>query len=182
MPRAKRPRAELAISIKVTDLKTRDELIAADFLMGFCRPTVVGDAGDRHTGPLCREYFEPGSAIEREGRSALLRILRSTEPLSSGIRKYLADLFDHEGSGDRHAVLEPRDKRQQSDRSSDAHIANYFYRRKRTDPIKSAEDAAVHFRVSRKTIYKALDRHYEALERHKKLRKKKPPTVTPKPD
>jgi hypothetical protein len=103
----KSPRLIIACSIRTNrELRTSDELIAADFLKGFCRPTI---------GLLHREYFEPGSDLEREGRRAFLRVMRSEEPLSRAVREYLADLFDPDGRGDdRHAVLELRNKSRKS--------------------------------------------------------------------
>jgi hypothetical protein len=163
----KSPRPIITVSIKTNrKLRTSDELIAADFLKGFCRPT---------TGLLHREYFEPGSDLEREGRRAFLRVIRSEEPLSRAIREYLADLFDPDGADDRHAIIELRNKKQKVSRSpAGAQVAKYVDQLSKTKgPVKTAESAADYFGVSRKRIYELL-----RIERQR--RKKKSPAVTPK--
>jgi hypothetical protein len=83
MPVKKRRRpVELAISVKLhVDLKTRDEWLADEFLWGSYEASLTG-------------LFRKRRYLENDGRQALLRILRSDQPLSTTLRKRLAELFD----------------------------------------------------------------------------------------
>ena len=138
------------------DLKTRDEWLADYFLWGETPPSV---------DLVRRKYPKRGSEIEAEALHALLQILRSDEPLSTTIRKRLADLFDPTSSAERHIKIGYRKRGQRTKPWADAHIASYVRFVEKSGGGRDAAVAAAErqFGLARSNIYAALERHEQRL-------------------
>jgi hypothetical protein len=145
---AKRWLNEIAVSVKMNvDLKTPDEWRADYFLWGHTPAT---------QGLFHRKYPQEGTDDERLARQALVRVLRSSEPLSRTLRTRLAELFEPRSAiVERQLTFKRRRGRPKS--RSNKQVANYV-NRKTKDGGKEAAVAAAQerFGLSRKQIYKKL--------------------------
>jgi hypothetical protein len=143
----------LDISIKLNvDLKTADEWLADFFLWGDSPPTF---------GRIKRRYPKPGDE-EREALQALLRVLKSEQPLSRTLRNRLAELFDPDSTkAERHLKIKFRRSGHQSQQRQDAQIARYvsFQEKKHGKNEAAIRDAQTRFELSRSKIFEALNRH-----------------------
>jgi hypothetical protein len=146
----------LFLSVKLNaDLKTPDELLADYFLWGNLSATF---------GLFRREYPEivwgkyPQKAIdERLAREALLRVLRSPEPLSRTLRSRLAELFDPQSKIAQRQLVFKRRGRGKPASISNKQVADYVDRLARNGTKKAAVAAAIdQFGLSRKQIYAKL--------------------------
>jgi hypothetical protein len=157
---AKMPKLTYVPVMFGVDLKTRDECLAHDFLWGETTPT----------SELVRTtYPQRGSEQEALGLQAFLRILRSDQPLSTTIRKRLADLFDPSSSAERCIKIAFRKKGHRPQPLADDHIAGYIsYVEKNAGGGREAAvaDAKQNFGLSRSKVYEALARHER---RHQKV-------------
>jgi hypothetical protein len=131
-----------------------DDLLADDFLWGWVNPTIKTRS---------RSYFAEGGALELKGRQALIRVLRSDQPLNQLLRRHLAELFEVKSTAaERKLVIAFRRDRKRSNPMVKQDIANFVERtceelagQPKAMTIAIAE-AAQHFGVTTKTIYKHL--------------------------
>jgi hypothetical protein len=143
----------ITVTMKPMDLKTHDELLADHFLWGWIDPTIKFRS---------RKYLKKGD--ELEARQALIRVLRSDQPLNPILRKHLAELFEvNSAATRRQLVFKPRQTRKRSDPMRAQDISNFVNRARKELPGQRNVDAAVeaakeHFQLSRKTIYKQKQR------------------------
>jgi hypothetical protein len=160
---AKRP-FEIAVSVKLNvDLKTDDEQMADLFLWGSTPATF---------NLLRRKYLNKDYETEAElkARQALIRLLRSSEPLCRTLRTRLADLFDPESTAERELVFKHRRGRGRPALSAaDSQVAHWVDRQMKQhfDGRKMipgvGKDAAVsaaeeRFGLSRGEVYNKLKR------------------------
>ena len=144
------------------DLKTPDEWLADYFLWGETPPSFE---------LVRKSYPKRGSEQEAQALQALLRILRNDQPLSTTIRKRLADLFDPSSTADRCIKIEFCKKGNRPQPwEPDAQIAGFINFVEKTGGGREAAVAAAQqqFGLSRSKIY-------AALARHKRRRQKVPP-------
>jgi hypothetical protein len=139
----------LSVTVKPFDLKTNDDLLADGFLWGWINPTFKTRA---------RSYFAEGGALELKARQALIRVLRSDQPLSPTLRKHLAELFEVKSTTtERRLVFALR-----SNSMAKQDIASFVKReRDELGGEKNADGLAIsraaeHFGVTAKTIYKHI--------------------------
>jgi hypothetical protein len=154
MPTKPRRFRELAVAVKWNvDLKTPDEWMADEFLWGHSEAPVGG--------LLRRKYLKSGSDEERMARLALVRVLRSERPLSSTLRKRLAELFDESTIGERRLVLQFRRKGKRPHHMANAQVANYVDRQIRQGVKTEAAVALAmeHYGLSRKAINDMRRKH-----------------------
>ena len=135
------------------DLKTRDEWEAYYFLMGAAQQ-------GRPESPLVHRKYLQG---EREcmGRQALVRLLRSDRPLSTYLRKKLADLFDNlSDAAERRLILGFRGEGNRSKPWGNAQVAGYVaYKSKQLSKTDAIADAALFFELDEKTIGRMISKH-----------------------
>jgi hypothetical protein len=143
-----RPEDEISVSVKwKVDLKTPDEWRADYFLWGYQPPTL---------GLFRREYPKKGED-ERLAREALVRVLRSPQPLSKTLRDRLAELFDAQSTlAERQLVFTRRRGRPKS--RSNKQVANYVQHKTRESGKREAgvQAAMEKFKLSRKQVFKKL--------------------------
>jgi hypothetical protein len=128
----------LSVTVKPFDLKTNDDLLADGFLWGWINPTFKTRA---------RSYFAEGGALELKARQALIRVLRSDQPLSPTLRKHLAELFEVDSTATgRRLILAYRRNRKRSNPQAKLDIVG-FVERKREELAgeKKAAGRAVSF-------------------------------------
>jgi hypothetical protein len=151
---AKRRTIELAVTLKSLDLRTDDELLADTFLWGW------GEA-DNAVGMISRRYFKKRAGDE--ARQALLRILRSNEPLSRTLRNHLAELFEIKSDiAERMLEFAFRPDRRRSNPMARRQISHFValkekeYAGQPKARTRAVLDAAEYFGVTTKTIWKHL--------------------------
>jgi hypothetical protein len=151
------------------DLKTQDEQKAYVFLRGRVPPT---------NKVRERKYLPEGGAFELDARQALIRVLRSDQPLNPILRKSLAELFEVKSTiCERRLVFLPR-TRANPFRKLD--ISEFFKRRleelagRPKARSNAASDTAKHFGMSKQKMYDHLD---PDLKRQHAGRKKSPPAA-----
>jgi hypothetical protein len=136
-------------SVKLNaDLKTPDERLADYFLWGSVSAT---------RGLFRREY--PQKSIdkrdERLAREALLRVLRSPEPLSGTLRSRLAELFDPQSKIAQRQLVFKRRKGRPVSTAANKQVAYHVARLAKNGGKEAAVAAAEkQFKLSRKQIYK----------------------------
>jgi hypothetical protein len=146
---AKKLDYEISVSVKWTvDLKTPDEWRADYFLWGHTPPTL---------GLFRREYPKKGKD-ERLAREALVRVLRSPDPLSRTLRDRLAELFDPQSKLAERRLVFLRRRRGRPKSRSNKQVANYVHRKTKESVKKEAavEEAMKKFKLSRKQVFQKL--------------------------
>jgi hypothetical protein len=149
---AKKPRPPIEINVSIkrnVDLKHPDEWRADYFLWGHTPPTL---------GLFKKEYPKEGTHDESLARQALLRVLRSPEPLSRTLRNRLAELFDPLSAlAERQLVFKRRRSGRPPDPRTNKQVANYVASKAKDGGKEAAVAAAQEkFGLSRKQIYKKL--------------------------
>jgi hypothetical protein len=130
---------------------TEDEMAANDYLWGFT---------DTSAGLAETIYLEKiGEHAVRKCRRALVRVLRSEQPLNKVLRNHLAELFD-DASKATHRILEigNRKKGGKPNRSAERQVGKYIESRRRVGIKQEAaiEEAMKRFHVARSTVLKHL--------------------------
>jgi hypothetical protein len=149
---AKKSRQSIGLFVSVkwkVDLKTPDEWRADYFLWGQTPPT---------PGLFRREYPIEGTEDERLAREALVRVLRSPEPLSRTLRSRLAELFDPQSAiAERQLVFTRRRKGRPPESRANKQVSNYVSRMEKAGGKEAAVAAAQEqFSLSRKEVYKKI--------------------------
>ena len=148
MAKKLRPTVEISVSVKMkVDFKTPDEWGADYFLWGHIPATL---------GLFRREYPQKGED-ERLAREALVRVLRSPQPLSETVRDRLAELFDAQSTlAERQLTFTRRRGRPKS--KSNKQVASYVrHKTKESGRRKAGVYAAMErFKLSRKQVFQKL--------------------------
>jgi hypothetical protein len=149
---AKKSRRPIGLFASVkwkVDLKTPDEWRADYFLWGQTPPT---------PGLFRREYPIKGTEDERLAREALMRVLRSAEPLSRTLRSRLAELFDPQSAiAERQLVFTRRRKGRPPESRANKQVAHYVSRMEKVGGKEAAIAVAQEqFGLSRKEVYKKI--------------------------
>jgi hypothetical protein len=146
-----------------------DEELAIEFLLH----AIEHESG----GQLSFKHLEPGSKRERDAREALVRLLRSFEPLSVAMRWRLAALFDPTHPLEaREFIIRARRKGKQPNHTRDLRIAETIALEISAGPgrMEAAISAATHrYGVSRSTVLLAWRKHkrqplVRAANKHKR--------------
>jgi hypothetical protein len=150
-----RRNVDLAISLKWNhDLRTPDEWLADELLWGH------GEAAPN--GLLRRKYLALGSEEERLAREAMVRLLRADQPLSTTLRRRLAELFDSKSTvTERRLVIEFRRKGRQSQGMATSQVANFVDHKIRDGyPVEAAVQLAIDaFGLTRKAVFEMRRKH-----------------------
>lgn len=140
------------------DLKTPDELAAYSFLAG------AAEQGPPENPLVHRKYLS--GEEEHMGRQALVRVLRSDRPLSTILRKKLAELFDGLSGGavERRLEFKFRGKKggNRPNPWANGQVAGYVafqQKHKQLSKTEAIAAAAIFFRRDEKTIEKMIANH-----------------------
>ena len=149
----------------------RDDFVPRDLELAFL--LLQGSIGRDGNNRFTESYLEKNEPLEIQAREAIVRLLRSQEPLDRSLREMLAGLFepapDSYPGGERRIVFEFRKRGNRRHVLRDIIITRIIYEKILAGRTvnKAVECAIEDFGLERDQLMKMWSRHREDLEKRR---------------